>query len=261
MILEEETFNNFGYYPQNLKLKSNKRILAKCDGCGKIREISKSAYVELCHSCSMKTEKTKEKMKEAQLGRHHTEETKKKISTAKQNMSEATKQKIRDNHVGMKGKHHSEETKRKISEVLMGRKFSEETKLKLSDLNKGSKHPNWKGGVSFEPYCIKFDDEFKERVREYWNRKCILCEKTELENGRKLDVHHVMYNKDTCCDDSIPLFVPLCNLCHGKTNFNREDWQKEFIRIIYSKNADGKCFFNKEEIINNDNKKEIKLSI
>src|SRR5208337_386546 len=29
----------------------------------------------------------------------------------------------------------------------------------------GEKSPGWKGGISFEPYCIKFNKEFKERVR------------------------------------------------------------------------------------------------
>lgn len=106
----------------------------------------------------------------------------------------------------------------------------------------------WKGGISFEPYCIKFDDEFKERVREYWGRECILCTKSEKENNRKLSVHHVTYNKDTCCDNSIPLFIALCNSCHAKTQSNREYWENTFKKIIYSKNKYGKCFYSKEEM-------------
>lgn len=38
------------------------------------------------------------------------------------------------------GKHHTEETKRKISNSHKGRHLSEETKKKLSELNKGKKH-------------------------------------------------------------------------------------------------------------------------
>ena len=34
--------------------------------------------------------------------------------------------------------------------------------------------------LKFEPYCIKFDEEFKERVREYFNRCCYVCAKNEI---------------------------------------------------------------------------------
>jgi len=52
MILEEETFKIFGYYSWNWKSKSNKKIIAKCDGCGKIREVYKYAYRDFCPSCA-----------------------------------------------------------------------------------------------------------------------------------------------------------------------------------------------------------------
>lgn len=57
MILEEETFKKFGYYPSDLKPKSNKKILAACDDCGKIRKIRKYAYRALCNPCSTRGEK------------------------------------------------------------------------------------------------------------------------------------------------------------------------------------------------------------
>lgn len=41
------------------------------------------------------------------------------------------------NSLHKKGKHHSEETKRKISEAEIGKKLSEETKRKMSEANKG----------------------------------------------------------------------------------------------------------------------------
>jgi hypothetical protein len=34
MILEEETYKKFGYYPRDLSRRSGKRILAACDKCG-----------------------------------------------------------------------------------------------------------------------------------------------------------------------------------------------------------------------------------
>lgn len=110
----------------------------------------------------------------------------------------------------------------------------------------GENNPAWKGGVSFEPYCILFNDEFKERVRSYYGNKCALCGKTEKEYMRKLDVHHVNYDKITCCNDSERLFVPLCASCHSKTNVNRGYWQEYFTKMIDEEYA-GKCYYTKEE--------------
>jgi len=88
----------------------------------------------------------------------------------------------------------------------------------------GKNNPNWQGGTSFEPYCPKFNESFKELIREKFGRICFLCPTTEEENGKKLAVHHVNYNKDCLCDGPNCEFVPLCNTCHGKTNFNRDFW-------------------------------------
>ncbi len=129
-----------------------------------------------------------------------------------------------------------------------GKNFSQEWKNKLSTYRKGvyckEKHPLWKGGISFEPYCPKFDEQFKERVRAFFNHTCVLC--GEKQNGYKLPVHHVEYDKYVCCNGNPPLFVLLCKSCHAKTNFNREYWAmffNEFIHIQYG----GKCYYTKEE--------------
>jgi hypothetical protein len=113
----------------------------------------------------------------------------------------------------------------------------------------GEKHHNWRGGVSFEPYCSKFNNEFKERVRTFFNNVCILCGKTEQENGKKLIVHHVNYKKEACCDEDIPrVFVILCASCHGKTNSvkGREKYQKQFEKMI-EKRFGGRSYFHKKE--------------
>lgn len=59
-------------------------------------------------------------------GKHHTEETRRKIS-------EATK----DENNPFYGKHHSEDTKRKISEATKGKHLSKETRRKISEARKG----------------------------------------------------------------------------------------------------------------------------
>lgn len=83
MILEEETFSEFGYLPSELKPKSNKKILAACDDCGKVRLTPKNGYRPLCGSCVQKGEKS------GFFGKHHTEE-------AKEKNREASKKQWRD---------------------------------------------------------------------------------------------------------------------------------------------------------------------
>lgn len=112
--------------------------------------------------------------------------------------------------------YHTEKHKQELSERL--KKFNPidtpEARKKRSDALKGKllldQNPNWKGGISFEPYCIKFNNEFKERVRTFFNHQCIEC--GSPENGYKLHIHHVNFKKNSCCDPSVPrLFVALCN--------------------------------------------------
>jgi len=219
MILEEETFAEFGYYPKDLKLKSGKKILAACDECGKIRTITKHDYRDFCYDCAIHSEETRSKISEKAKGRTLSEETKKKISD------------------GGKGRTVSEETKRKISAAgkrlrvgenhpMFGKHHSEETRKKMSEAQKGENHYNWQGGKSFEPYCHKFNFAFKEYIREKFARVCYLCAKTEEGNGQRLSVHHVNYDKGCMCNDNLTCqFVPLCRSCNLKVNNNREMWE------------------------------------
>ena len=95
----------------------------------------------------------------------------------------------------------------------------------MSENVRGEYHPSWMGGISFLPYCSKFDENFKESIREKYGRRCFICGKSEKENGRKLDVHHVSYRKDCLCDGVKCDFVPLCRSDHTRTNGNRFFWE------------------------------------
>lgn len=94
--------------------------------------------------------------------------------------------------------------------------------------NVGANHPLWLGGLSFFPYCPKFDENFKEGIRERFYRGCFVCGKSEELSGRKLDVHHVNYLKSCLCEDFECDFVPLCAKCHRRTNYDRYFWERLF---------------------------------
>jgi hypothetical protein len=203
----------------------------------------------------------------------HSEATKQKMSEAwktRPPCTEATRKKVSERVSGKKhpmyGEHHSEATRKKMSESHIGKKQpleliekriaprrgthqSEETKKKIRDAQKGEKGKNWKGGISYEPYCPKFDEPFKERVRLFFGYICIECGTPQSSLKRKLHVHHIHFNKKTCCDHSIPLFVPLCDSCHGKTGFNRQYWEDHFTEII-TLYYNGKCYFTENEMLN-----------
>lgn len=94
---------------------------------------------------------------------------------------------------------------------------------------KDERHPNWKGGVSFELYPQEFNRELKLKIRERDNYGCQLCGMAEEESKRKwgqvLCVNHIDYNKQNCGETNL---ITLCRSCNSKANFNREYWQKVF---------------------------------
>lgn len=69
------------------------------------------------------------KISESTKGRKHSVETRLKISEKSRNISDETRQKYRDSHLGNR---HTKEAKIKIAEASTGRIKSEETRLKIS---------------------------------------------------------------------------------------------------------------------------------
>ncbi len=193
------------------------------------------------HACYTKDELIKKRISNTLKGRILSDITKQKISNSikkykKENLcSEETRNKISDALKGKAlsmlhklklseshcGKQHSEESKKKMSEKFKGRIHSDITRDRISNALSGENHFNWLGGKSFEPYCPKFNNQLKEHIRNKYGRQCFLC--GCLENGRKLCIHHVDYDKTQGCDGKQYRLIPLCNSCHSKTNTkNRE---------------------------------------
>lgn len=139
-----------------------------------------------------------------------------------------------------KGKHHTEETKRKVSETK--KRLFREGKLSkfigaLGEKNPMygrilERNPNWQGGISFEPYDKRFNNQFKRLIRKRDNYICLKCGKHQEKQSRALIVHHIDYNKklnikENCCS--------LCNVCNSEVNFNRRHWTKFFQSLLSEK--------------------------
>jgi predicted nucleic acid-binding Zn ribbon protein len=95
-------------------------------------------------------------------------------------------------------------------------------------------------------YCKKFNQDLKERVRTYFENKCVLCGKTATENGRSLSVHHVNYDKKAGCNGKKFSFVALCKSCHAKVHNDKSRWQSHFETII-ERDYNSRSYYTKEE--------------
>jgi len=98
-------------------------------------------------------------------------------------------------------------------------KSSDTHRIKIS----GEGNSMWKGGLSFEPYSPQFNPLLKSKIRKRDNYLCQLCGK--LEEGSKLNIHHIDYNKLNNLQSNL---ICLCRNCHSKTNTGRKYWQEYF---------------------------------
>lgn len=116
MILEDATYDVFGYELWEISHGSEKPILAACELCGKFRLTTKGNYHILCASCIKKGNKSA-------LGSKHTKEWKRKNS-----------ERMKGNKYchGNEGKTVTEEAKRN---------------MRLNQVDqRGDKNPNYNGG-------------------------------------------------------------------------------------------------------------------
>jgi hypothetical protein len=138
-------------------------------------------------------------------------------------------------------------------------------------------------GQTFYPYCEKFDERLKERVRHFFGDVCLLCGATKEQNhNKRMDVHHVFIEKLACCESKIEekdlvrsrlpkdiscfgqsefsegeilyirMMVPLCQSCHVKVHhesndmsFEQTNYRKKFSELIIN-NYNGKCSIEKK---------------
>ncbi len=133
--------------------------------------------------------------------------------------------------VGLK---HAKNTKKKMRKLAMGRIFTEETKEKLrqATLNAYDRGVEGMGFQRIEGieriYPEEWNERLKESIRQRDNYTCQECglHQDELEGRfKKLDVHHIDYDKDNLDPKNL---ITLCKGCHVKTNYNREYWIEYF---------------------------------
>jgi len=156
---------------------------------------------------------TIEKMRKIKIGKHHTEESKRKIG-------ENSKFRAKTNpNFGMRGKHHSDKTKYNLKKKWQDKEF----RLQFSIIKLGEKNPNWHGGISFEPYSDNWTEILKTSIRERDRYTCQVCGIRQINKG--FSVHHIDYNKENCNPTNL---ITLCHSCHIKTNGNRKEWVNYF---------------------------------
>jgi hypothetical protein len=186
-------------------------------------------------------------------GKHHTKETKEKLAEISRNHRHSPEALEKLRIAGFKRKQ-TPGARAKVAKARMGNKHglgtrrTPETRMKQSIAQQGERGSNWRGGLSFEPYCPKFNEDLRRRIRAFFDHRCVACGKTTEENIRKLSCHHVEYNKQACCDGKPVQFAALCTTHHLKTNSDRERWEAMLHRII-DEVYDGRSYYTKDEWI------------
>lgn len=113
--------------------------------------------------------------------------------------------------------------------------------IRFSTERMSSNNPNWRGGISCEPYCQDWTKEYKEFIKERDDNRCLNphCYK----GNSVLSVHHVDYNKKNCGPSNL---ITLCISCNSRANKDR-DWHKDWYQGILSKRHGYK--YNNSKII------------
>lgn len=104
-------------------------------------------------------------------------------------------------------------------------------KCKNQDRSRRFSGPNsgmWRGGTSFEPYGLEWTAELKERIRDRDSHHCAIC-----RLPAKI-VHHIDYCKTNNSPENL---VVVCGSCHGRTNNEREYWQRTLTSLMVARSA------------------------
>ena len=133
------------------------------------------------------------------------------------------------------GKHHTEETIRKIKENMpdmsggknsfYGKHHTEETKKKMRGPRPsvcGDKNPAWRGG--YEPYYGPNWNQQRKNCLERDNHICRIC--GAKENGKGHNVHHIIpfreFGRERYTDaNQLDNLITLCDKCHLEVEWGK----------------------------------------
>jgi len=98
--------------------------------------------------------------------------------------------------------------------------------------NSGQGNPNWKGGISCEPYCFEWSSkEFKGFIKERDGYKCLNPDCWKNCNHLPLHIHHIDNNKKNCEPSNL---ITVCNSCNQRAQKDRE-WHTSWYQAILNK--------------------------
>lgn len=99
----------------------------------------------------------------------------------------------------------------------------------LSKIRFGSNNPAWIDGRSYVDYPKEFSKSLRNKIKINDNFQCQNCNMIEEEYlnkyGRRLEVHHIDYNRKNC---NLNNLITLCKQCNLKANYNREYWEEYY---------------------------------
>jgi YHS domain-containing protein len=104
----------------------------------------------------------------------------------------------------------------------------------ISEYKSGKNSYSYINGNSKLPYLVEFNYNLKEKIRKRDNYRCqnAECGIPQKECFRRLDVHHIDYNKTN--NNQINL-ISLCHKCNSKANRDRKYWQNYYKNKVCEK--------------------------
>jgi hypothetical protein len=84
----------------------------------------------------------------------------------------------------------------------------------------GSGNPNWLGGLTDKGYPWYWNETLKNRIKKRDGYQCQEC-----GTKKRLEVHHIDYNKENCDDNNL---ITLCKKDNLKANYNRTHFKARY---------------------------------
>ena len=200
-------------------------------GMGRICSEETKKKIGIGNKNKIVSDETKEKLRKANKGKIISIETRRKIS-------ESQKGRIG----GFKGRHHSENTKKKLRYISikngnkppssLGKHHSLETRMKISVNQIGKKNHNWKGGRVALRELIRKSFEYRQWRSDVFTRDNFICQECFVKGGI-FEAHHkkefsiildennikTLYDAIRCEELwNINNGVTLCKDCHKRHN-------------------------------------------